>query len=680
MTSDEGDVSVPPAHPASLSMKLGETLYDWLADSGVEPKLQKVLKAMFDACKEIGYKVRTASCDSTSCFNNFGDEQLAVDILANNLIFFNLDQSGVVSTASSEEEPVEKPLIAEGDDLDGTYSVAFDPLDGSSIVDTNFAVGTLFGVWPGSRLTGITGRELSAAGLAMYGPRVSMTIAVEGVEGAHEFTLVDDMGQRHGDWVHTNRFTEIGEGKLFAPGNLRATQDNKGYNELVDFWVKNKYQLRYTGGMVPDVFQLLVKGKGVFVNPSSDAAPAKLRLLYEVAPLAYIVEKAGGKSSNGLASILDVKISSTDDRSPVAYGSADEVERYNQLVGSAKSEMTSKANTMMTDTQPAAAQEQQQGEGIKLVLTNPRGFCEGVVRAIDTVEEALKLWGPPIYVKHEIVHNRIVCDRLKNKGVIFIEDLNEVPEGEKIIYSAHGIPPEVRDVAKQRNLMEVDATCPLVTKVHVYAKRKAKEGYHIILIGHADHVETIGTKGEAPDQTTIVESVQDVMNLPFTENDKLFYATQTTLSMDDCKDIVAALKLRYPHVESIPSGSICFATTNRQGAMREVVEQSDLALVVGDQMSSNSKRLRETAELRNVKGKLIQGPDDIREEWLDGVKTITLTAGASTPEDVVQRVVDRLKELGVTQTEEFVFAEENVNWKLPRALTEAIKESEPTPA
>ncbi|CAM9226129.1 unnamed protein product [Phaeothamnion confervicola] len=301
------------------------TVEQWLAFA--EPKLQKSCIAMFAACKEIAYKIRTASCDKMACFNEFGDEQLAIDVLANNVIFENLKASGAVATASSEETPVEDPMGGEG------YSVAFDPLDGSSIIDTNFAVGTIFGIWPGNRLVGVTGRQLAASGMATYGPRTTMTLAVEGMDGTHEFLLIDDFSGRHGQWVKTNTFTTIEDGKLFAPGNLRGTQDNPGYNELFNYYLDNKYQLRYTGGMVPDVNQLMVKGKGIFVNPASPAAKAKLRVLYEVAPIGYLIEKAGGKSSDGEKSVLDIPIPNTEVRSQVAYGSIGEVDRFESLVG-----------------------------------------------------------------------------------------------------------------------------------------------------------------------------------------------------------------------------------------------------------------------------------------------------------------------------------------------------------
>lgn len=308
---------------------------------------------------------------------------------------------------------------------------------------------------------------------------------------------------------------------------------------------------------------------------------------------------------------------------------------------------------------------------MKLLLSKPRGFCAGVVRAIETVEKALELWGAPIYVKHEIVHNRHVVNDLKAKGAIFIEDLEEVPEGERLIYSAHGVSPAVREHAKRRRLIEIDATCGLVTRVHSAVKRFASKGYHIILIGHRSHVETIGTKGEAPEQCTVVEDVLDVEALPFTAEDRLFYITQTTLSLDDVKEITEALTKRYPNIETLPSSSICYATTNRQMALREITGECDLVLVVGDSTSSNSNRLVEVAKKRGINAYLINRPEDIDERWLDGVKLIGLTAGASTPESVVSTCIERLKSLGVAEIEEVEVIEENVIFQVPKAVAGA---------
>lgn len=305
---------------------------------------------------------------------------------------------------------------------------------------------------------------------------------------------------------------------------------------------------------------------------------------------------------------------------------------------------------------------------MKLLLSKPRGFCAGVERAIETVEKALNLWGAPIYVKHEIVHNKYVVDRLRSKGAIFIEDLDDVPVRARVIYSAHGVPPAVREQAKSRQLIEIDATCGLVTKVHSAAKRYAEKGYHIILIGHRNHVEIIGTAGEAPTVTTIVESVEDVEHLNFSSTDKLFYITQTTLSLDDVKDITDGLVAKYPQIETLPSSSICYATTNRQMALREITDVTDLVLVVGDPKSSNSNRLREVATRRDIPSYLINNKDEIQESWLAGVKIIGLTAGASTPEDIVQECIQRLIQLGVTEVEDVVFTQEDVVFQLPKQV------------
>lgn len=308
---------------------------------------------------------------------------------------------------------------------------------------------------------------------------------------------------------------------------------------------------------------------------------------------------------------------------------------------------------------------------MKLLLSKPRGFCAGVERAIETVEKALQLWGAPIYVKHEIVHNKYVVDGLKEKGAVFIEDLNDVPVGARLIYSAHGVSPAIRSQAQQRNLIEIDATCGLVTRVHSAVKRYAAQGYQIILIGHRNHVEIIGTAGEAPDVTTIVESVNDVFNLSFKDGEKLFYITQTTLSLDDVKDITDALQKKYPAIETLPSSSICYATTNRQMALREITDQTDLVLVVGDPKSSNSNRLREVASKRGIASYLINFEGDINPVWLNNVKIIGLTAGASTPETIVQRCIERLIALGVTEVENVVFTTEDVVFSLPKPILNA---------
>ena len=309
---------------------------------------------------------------------------------------------------------------------------------------------------------------------------------------------------------------------------------------------------------------------------------------------------------------------------------------------------------------------------MKLLLSKPRGFCAGVERAIETVEKALLLWGAPIYVKHEIVHNKHVVDDLKAKGAIFIEDVNEVPEGARLIYSAHGVSPAVREQARKRQLIEIDATCGLVTRVHSAVKRFAGQGYQIVLIGHRHHVEIVGTAGEAPNVTTIVESVKDVSELFYPPGEKLFYITQTTLSLDDVKEITEALIAKYPDIETLPSSSICYATTNRQMALREITDQTDLVLVVGDPQSSNSNRLREVASKRGIASYLINNEGEINPDWLKDVSIIGLTAGASTPEEIVQQCIQRLIELGVTEVEDVIYTNEDVVFQLPKPIVNAL--------
>lgn len=308
---------------------------------------------------------------------------------------------------------------------------------------------------------------------------------------------------------------------------------------------------------------------------------------------------------------------------------------------------------------------------MKLLLSKPRGFCAGVERAIDSVKKALEIWGAPIYVKHEIVHNRHVVQGLRDKGAIFVEDLSEVPPGSRIIYSAHGVSPQVREQAKKLGLIEIDATCGLVTRVHSAVKRFASQGYQIILIGHKNHVEIIGTAGEAPDVTTIVECVEDVRSLNFPAEEKLFYITQTTLSLDDVKEITEALIAKYPNIETLPSSSICYATTNRQMALREITDVTDLVLVVGDPQSSNSNRLREVASRRGVESYLINDEREIQADWLKGKKNIGLTAGASTPEEIVQKCIEKLVALGVCEVENVEYIQEDVVFQLPKPIVNA---------
>ncbi|KAG0595832.1 hypothetical protein M758_UG201900 [Ceratodon purpureus] len=301
--------------------ELGDSLEEFLTKATADKKLARLMMSMGEALRTIAFKVRTASCSATACINTFGDEQLAVDMLADKLLFEALKHSHVCKYACSEEEPVLQDMEGEG------FCVAFDPLDGSSIVDTNFTVGTIFGVWPGDKLTEITGRDQAASAMGIYGPRTTYVIAINGFPGTHEFLLLDD-----GKWQHVKETTEIREGKLFSPGNLRATFDNPEYEKLINYYVSEKYTLRYTGGMVPDVNQIIVKERGIFTNVISPTTKAKLRLLFEVAPLALLIENAGGYSSDGTQSVLDREVINTDDRTQVAYGSRDEIIRFEETL------------------------------------------------------------------------------------------------------------------------------------------------------------------------------------------------------------------------------------------------------------------------------------------------------------------------------------------------------------
>jgi len=307
-----------------------------------------------------------------------------------------------------------------------------------------------------------------------------------------------------------------------------------------------------------------------------------------------------------------------------------------------------------------------------LLLLKPRGFCAGVVRAIDIVRIALEAFGPPIYVRKEIVHNRFVVEELQQKGAIFVDSVDEVPEGERVIYSAHGVSPEVRLASKSRKLRVIDATCPLVTKVHVEAVKFAKEGYSLILIGHRDHDEVIGTLGEAPAVTQVVGSPKEVEGLSVPDPNRVAYLTQTTLSLDETKDIIAALKQKYPNIKGPAAQDICYATENRQVAVKQVASESDLLLVVGSENSSNSNRLVEVARNLRTKTHLIDSYKNIKPEWLQDVKTIALTAGASAPECLVEEVVEFLKGNGYGNLQELEVMPENVRFGLPPEIVEAI--------
>jgi 4-hydroxy-3-methylbut-2-en-1-yl diphosphate reductase len=314
-----------------------------------------------------------------------------------------------------------------------------------------------------------------------------------------------------------------------------------------------------------------------------------------------------------------------------------------------------------------------------LLLLKPRGFCAGVVRAIDIVRIALEAFGPPIYVRKEIVHNRFVVEELQGKGAIFVDSVEEVPNGERVIYSAHGVSPEVRDASEHRKLRVIDATCPLVTKVHVEAVKFAREGYSLILIGHRDHDEVIGTLGEAPIVTQVVGSPEEVDSLTVADPDRVAYLTQTTLSLDETKDIIAALRKRFPNIKGPAAQDICYATENRQVAVKEVASDADLLLVVGSDNSSNSNRLVEVARNLGTSSHLIDSFRNIKAEWLAGVKTIALTAGASAPECLVEEVVKFLASKGFANVKEVEVMPENVRFGLPPEIVEAIAGA-PAPA
>jgi len=308
---------------------------------------------------------------------------------------------------------------------------------------------------------------------------------------------------------------------------------------------------------------------------------------------------------------------------------------------------------------------------MKIILANPRGFCAGVDRAISIVELALEIHGAPIYVRHEVVHNRFVVNGLRDRGAIFVEELSEVPDGAIVIFSAHGVSQAVRQEAKDRNLKVFDATCPLVTKVHMQVARASRKGTKAILIGHKGHPEVEGTMGQYSNEDGgifLIEKVEDIARLPMQENDDLTFMTQTTLSLDDTAETIAALKEKYPAIQGPHKNDICYATTNRQEAVRELAKLSDLVLVVGSKNSSNSNRLAELAFRMGVKSQLLDDPSDIQANWFNDVKTIGITAGASAPEELVQSIISRLKEFGANTIEELQGLEENMFFEVPKEL------------
>ena len=311
----------------------------------------------------------------------------------------------------------------------------------------------------------------------------------------------------------------------------------------------------------------------------------------------------------------------------------------------------------------------------RVLLASPRGYCAGVERAVDTVEKALELYGAPVYVRKQIVHNIHVVRDLETRGAIFVDEETEVPEGATVVFSAHGVAPTVHENSALLGHTVIDATCPLVTKVHAQAKRYAREGFTIILIGHAGHEEVVGTMGEAPESTILVENVEEVeaLELPPSAGDRLAYTTQTTLSVDETADIIAALRRRFPHIRGPQKEDICYATSNRQWAVKEMLPEIDLLLVIGSRNSSNSNRLVEVARAHGVQAHLVDDETEIDETWLEGVETVGITSGASAPEKLVARTCNWFRARGVESIEPFSMAEEDVVFRLPVELRRELE-------
>lgn len=304
----------------------------------------------------------------------------------------------------------------------------------------------------------------------------------------------------------------------------------------------------------------------------------------------------------------------------------------------------------------------------KLLLAAPRGYCAGVDRAVQTVEHALELYGPPVYVRKEIVHNKHVVEQLRERGAIFVDTEDEVPEGETVVFSAHGVAPSVHENAGARGLKTIDATCPLVTKVHVEAKKFASDGYTIVLIGHAGHEEVEGTMGEAPEHIVLIETEEDVDSLEVADPDRIAYISQTTLSVDETTAIIQKLRERFPNITGPRTDDICYATTNRQMAVRQMAHHCDLVLVIGSRNSSNSNRLVEVARDHGAESHLIDNETQVREEWLEGKRVVGISSGASAPEELVKRLVDFFKARGTTDVEEFDVIQEDVRFMLPKDI------------
>jgi 4-hydroxy-3-methylbut-2-enyl diphosphate reductase len=308
----------------------------------------------------------------------------------------------------------------------------------------------------------------------------------------------------------------------------------------------------------------------------------------------------------------------------------------------------------------------------RLLLAAPRGYCAGVDRAVQTVERALELYGPPVYVRKEIVHNKHVVEQLRDRGAVFVDQETEVPEGQTVVFSAHGVAPSVHRNAEARELRTIDATCPLVTKVHVEAKKFAAQGYTIVLIGHAGHEEVEGTMGEAPDQVVLIETEEDVDRLEVADPERVAYISQTTLSVDETTAIIARLRERFPAIVGPRTDDICYATTNRQAAVRQMAGECDLVLVIGSRNSSNSNRLVEVARDHGAESHLIDNEAQVREEWLEGKRTVGISSGASAPEELVQRLVDFFRARGTTDVSEFEVVKEDVRFMLPKEIRRAL--------
>jgi 4-hydroxy-3-methylbut-2-en-1-yl diphosphate reductase len=321
--------------------------------------------------------------------------------------------------------------------------------------------------------------------------------------------------------------------------------------------------------------------------------------------------------------------------------------------------------------------ERMQSAPEKLLLAAPRGYCAGVDRAVQTVERALELYGPPVYVRKEIVHNKHVVEQLRERGAIFVDQETEVPEGETVVFSAHGVAPSVHQNADTRGLKTIDATCPLVTKVHVEAKKFAADRYTIVLIGHAGHEEVEGTMGEVPDGIVLIETEEDVDELEVEDPDKVAYLTQTTLSVDETDRIIGRLRERFPRIVGPRTDDICYATTNRQMAVRQMARECDLVLVIGSRNSSNSNRLVEVARDHGAEAHLIDNELGVSEEWLAGKRVVGITSGASAPEELVQRLVDFFRGRGTQDVSEFEVVQEDVRFMLPKEIRKAVAAQAP---